>query len=278
MKSLKIFIFTVIIISFALPAFAGQCDRAIELYNRGTKSSSYSEKVRLFKEALNYCNNPKILAKIHNNLADAYENLGRIDDAKNEYKEAIRNNKNLPTSYFSLGDIYFKKKDYEYAIEWYEMGLDLKYDELSVKNLARARKMVPDYKSKKDIVAALDPSRALGVVAKTDFKIEFDYNSDKINSVSGRQLEAIAEALKGKLNNYKFDIVGHTCSKGSDDYNMNLSKRRARSVAKYLENKYGLSSSRFKSMGKGKSQPIESNDTEAGRQKNRRVEFINTGK
>ena len=278
MKSLRFLSFIVIAISLSLPAFAGDCEKGIELYNKGTKSSDYSKKAALFKEALGCCDDPIILAKIHNNLGDAYENMGRIDDAKNEYKEAIKNDRSLSTAHFSLGDIYFNKGDYEYAIEWYEMGLDLKYDELSKNNLEKARNKAPDYKSKKDIVAALDPSRALGVVAKIDFKIEFDYDSDKINSASERQLEAIADALKGNLNGYKFDVVGHTCSKGSDQYNMDLSKRRAVSVVRYLESKHGISSLRFTAMGKGMTQPVASNDTEAGRSKNRRVEFINTGK
>jgi len=277
MKLLRCVTIAALCTFFSLSALAEDCSRAVELYNSGTSSSDTAEKVRLFKEALSLCSEPKLAAKIHNNLADAYERSGRIDDAKNEYKEAIRNDKSLPTPYFSLGDIYFKKGDYEYAIDWYEMGLDLQNDELSEKNLTAARAKVPDYKSKKDIVAALDPSRALGVVPKIDFEIEFDYNSDAIRSSSVRQLEAIAQAMTDNLKDYKFDVVGHTCDVGADDYNMDLSLRRARSVVRYLQEKYHIPSSRFTPQGKGKTQPIASNDTEEGREKNRRVEFINTG-
>jgi outer membrane protein OmpA-like peptidoglycan-associated protein len=68
-------------------------------------------------------------------------------------------------------------------------------------------------------------------------------------------------------------IEGHTDSVGSDDYNQALSQRRADSVRSYLIG-HGVGSERLAASGKGKSEPIESNDTAAGRQQNRRVAVI----
>jgi outer membrane protein OmpA-like peptidoglycan-associated protein len=70
-------------------------------------------------------------------------------------------------------------------------------------------------------------------------------------------------------------IFGHTDSSGSDEYNQKLSEQRAAAVQAYLSSK-GLKSSRFTVLGKGESEPIETNDTAAGRAKNRRVEFAIT--
>ncbi len=68
-------------------------------------------------------------------------------------------------------------------------------------------------------------------------------------------------------------IEGHTDSVGSEDYNLGLSERRARTVKSYLVDQ-GVSSMRLTSSGKGASDPVAGNDTASGRQQNRRVEII----
>jgi len=70
-------------------------------------------------------------------------------------------------------------------------------------------------------------------------------------------------------------IFGYTDSKGSDEYNLNLSTQRSAAVRNYLASK-GLAMSRFKTTGMGEADPIADNETETGRSKNRRVEFAIT--
>jgi outer membrane protein OmpA-like peptidoglycan-associated protein len=77
------------------------------------------------------------------------------------------------------------------------------------------------------------------------------------------------------LNTYpdmQIEVGGHTDSKGSDSYNQRLSESRAKAVADYLISK-GISERRLQYRGYGKSKPIDTNETEEGRAKNRRVEF-----
>ena len=69
-------------------------------------------------------------------------------------------------------------------------------------------------------------------------------------------------------------IVGHTDDVGADDYNMELSKKRAWSVNDYLINQVGIDSGRLKMIGRGESEPAYPNDSDENRSKNRRVEFI----
>lgn len=69
-------------------------------------------------------------------------------------------------------------------------------------------------------------------------------------------------------------IVGHTDSEGSESYNQNLSETRAQAVADYLNTRQGISKTRLLVRGLGESRPIAPNDSEEGRSKNRRVEFI----
>ena len=77
------------------------------------------------------------------------------------------------------------------------------------------------------------------------------------------------------LNTYpsmRIEIGGHTDAHGADNYNQRLSEQRAKAVADYLVSK-GVSESRLQFKGYGKTRPIDTNDTEEGRAKNRRVEF-----
>lgn len=87
-----------------------------------------------------------------------------------------------------------------------------------------------------------------------------------------RDVQAVANSLV-KYPNSAIQVIGHTDSTGSEAYNMDLSQRRAASVANILSYS-GVPSSRIQTIGKGKSQPIASNATEAGRAQNRRVEII----
>jgi outer membrane protein OmpA-like peptidoglycan-associated protein len=88
------------------------------------------------------------------------------------------------------------------------------------------------------------------------------------------EAKANLEELAGILNKYEDTVIlieGHTDATGSEEYNLDLSKKRAQAVANHLSSN-GVLSTRFTLMGYGESQPIASNETVNGRQENRRVE------
>ena len=101
--------------------------------------------------------------------------------------------------------------------------------------------------------------------------ITFAYDSANVQPQFQQTLNQVAETL-GQYQQTYIDVYGHTDSTGSDAYNQHLSERRADSVAKYLESR-GVQSARIGTRGYGESQPIASNDTDAGRAANRRVEI-----
>jgi len=103
--------------------------------------------------------------------------------------------------------------------------------------------------------------------------ILFDVNSDKIKPESYGTLKEMATVLKENPD-LKVKIVGHTDSDGSDAANLDLSKKRAASVKESLVKEFGIDESRMQTDGKGESEPIDKNDTPAGKANNRRVEFI----
>lgn len=74
----------------------------------------------------------------------------------------------------------------------------------------------------------------------------------------------------------KLLILGHTDNQGSADYNLDLSTRRAAGVVNALIERFAIDSGRLKSEGKGLTEPAASNDDEAGRALNRRVELVGT--
>ncbi|MGJ8667883.1 MAG: OmpA family protein [Oceanococcus sp.] len=101
--------------------------------------------------------------------------------------------------------------------------------------------------------------------------VQFELDSDRLTQDSLSILDQAVRALKGQPP-MKVRIAGHTDSIGNASYNEELSMRRARSVRQYLLSQR-VNPSRLSVIGYGESQPIASNESEAGRAKNRRVEF-----
>jgi OmpA-OmpF porin, OOP family len=104
------------------------------------------------------------------------------------------------------------------------------------------------------------------------YGINFDFNSDKLRDESKIVLNQIVTVLKEKPD-WKMSIEGHTDNIGGEVFNQTLSEKRAKSVVDYLT-AAGIDAARLSSSGKGLSSPIEKNDTEFGRAKNRRVELV----
>lgn len=102
--------------------------------------------------------------------------------------------------------------------------------------------------------------------------INFQTGSARLRRSSFPTLKKVADVL----NNYPsihLEIDGHTDNTGDHDANVELSKSRAQAVKNYLVNKLGIAEDRLKVDGFGPDQPTASNDTPAGRAKNRRIEF-----
>jgi outer membrane protein OmpA-like peptidoglycan-associated protein/tetratricopeptide (TPR) repeat protein len=101
--------------------------------------------------------------------------------------------------------------------------------------------------------------------------IFYDFDKATVRQESTSELERLLKLLN-ETANLKIEISSHTDSKGANDYNFKLSYNRAKSVVDYLISK-GISSDRLVSKGYGEEKPIATNDTEEGRQMNRRTEF-----
>lgn len=124
---------------------------------------------------------------------------------------------------------------------------------------------------RKDLEGAEIERVGEGIKITFESGLLFDFNEYFLRSETKENLEELAESLQ-KYENTEVLIEGHTDSKGSNSYNQELSVNRARSVEEYLDF-LGVKSRRMMVQGYGEDQPVASNDTEAGRQQNRRVEI-----
>lgn len=101
--------------------------------------------------------------------------------------------------------------------------------------------------------------------------IFFDFDKSLLKPESGPELDRLVDLLKTN-GSMQIEIAGHTDDMGAEQYNLALSERRARTVVAYLV-RSGIDQNRITVQFFGESKPVDSNDTEEGRQKNRRVEF-----
>ena len=99
----------------------------------------------------------------------------------------------------------------------------------------------------------------------------YDTGSDVIKPGAATNLHNLAASIT-KWPNTELLIVGHTDSRGSSDMNQSLSQRRADAASQFLQNQ-NINGNRMRTSGRGELEPVASNDTEAGRTLNRRIEI-----
>jgi len=106
-----------------------------------------------------------------------------------------------------------------------------------------------------------------------NLNVLFDFDKSDVKPKYHDEIKRVADYM----NAYPWEkatLEGHTDSKGTDAYNEKLSQRRVDAIKKYLVEKFGISADRLKAVGYGESKPIATNDTDEGRQLNRRVQAV----
>jgi outer membrane protein OmpA-like peptidoglycan-associated protein len=130
----------------------------------------------------------------------------------------------------------------------------------------RTRSLTSDERDKIASLAKTKPS--------IDLEINFDFNSAAIGPDAMPQVTTLGEALASPdLKGSTFVLAGHTDAKGSEGYNQGLSERRAESVKRFLQEKYGIEASYLVTVGYGKTQLKNQTDPFSG--ENRRVQVVN---
>ena len=122
--------------------------------------------------------------------------------------------------------------------------------------------------------------RALGA-QETDLEVRvdlpadvlFDFDKAEIRPDASQALAQLATVIRAYPSG-RVELGGHTDAKGDDTYNQKLSERRADAVKRWLVDKEAIEAGRLATRGWGEKRPVASNDDDAGRQRNRRVEVV----
>jgi outer membrane protein OmpA-like peptidoglycan-associated protein len=117
---------------------------------------------------------------------------------------------------------------------------------------------------------------ARGMVITLSGQVLFVTGKSELLPAAQDQLDQVAKALKDQGDIHPMVVEGYTDSVGTDSSNLTLSKNRAEAVRSYLVSK-GIPSDKISAIGKGKANPVASNDTPDGRANNRRVEIVVSG-
>lgn len=108
------------------------------------------------------------------------------------------------------------------------------------------------------------------IVMSADLEVLFDTDKFNVKPIYYPEVKKIADFLKANPDT-NVVIEGHTDSVGNNAHNLTLSQNRANAIASVLVDKFGINRARVRSVGFGETRPIASNDTDAGREQNRRV-------
>ncbi len=111
-----------------------------------------------------------------------------------------------------------------------------------------------------------------GIIVEFNEKILFGFDKSDLSPASKKNLDKAITVLN-KYPDTDIQVQGHTDIRGTEEYNMSLSEKRATNVSHYLS-QHGINSSRLSTKAYGKDAPKYDNNTESGRAQNRRVEFL----
>ena len=156
------------------------------------------------------------------------------------------------------------------ALQQSQTGLAAETDARKAAEARAARAM----ESLNKIAQVKEESR--GMVITLSGQVLFVTGKAELLPAAQDQLEQVAKALKDQGEIKPMVVEGYTDSVGTESANLTLSKNRAEAVRAYLVSK-GIPSDKITSVGKGKSNPVASNDTADGRANNRRVEIVIAG-
>ena len=130
-------------------------------------------------------------------------------------------------------------------------------------------------KDKADLLRERLPNAAVeqvgeGILVTFEGGLLFGFDASELSPAAGTNLRRLVEALRD-MRDADVLVAGHTDSVGEEDYNYDLSLRRARAAVDFLAAQ-GMSREHLRMAGLGESEPLATNETDAGRQQNRRVE------
>lgn len=142
-----------------------------------------------------------------------------------------------------------------------------------IENLTGMDEDIHKGEGKFTFTAATEETKKAPAIMTKRMSVNFDVNSSRLAPEEERSIRSFIGSTANEFAGMRIRIEGNTDITGSRELNIKLSKERAQAVANYLINEYRFDPNRFIIVGNGPDKPIASNETEAGRAKNRRTDF-----
>jgi peptidoglycan-associated lipoprotein len=140
--------------------------------------------------------------------------------------------------------------------------------------LAKASETAKDALKRAEEAGKLAKGKFLYEIVLTDDQVNFGFDKFKLCDGAKAALDAFAAKIKAENKNVYIEVQGHTDSVGSEQYNLDLGYKRAEQVVRYLNMDLGFPLHRMNIISYGEYKPLDTNDTRAGRAKNRRVSLV----
>jgi len=239
-------------------------------FTHANETESYSNAIRLLNASLKSCFSSHTQSELYLVEGDFYYESGDYAKAKQSYSSIIQETANIK-------DPKLKNR---YKLLYYKSMKDV-YDKMGKNNLSaimeqkynlskpKERQVINKaYVNANTIYKQLNPSakeissalRAMGVIKKEiNLAINFQYNSSKLDKKGKRQAIALGEAsqkILRKNTNGRIEIIGYTDTSGNANYNLQLSKKRAKEIRAFLLDYYAIDSLKISYRGKGEQKPI----------------------
>ncbi len=252
----------------------GDCTKGKELYVQAIKQRNIEKRIGLLHESQRECSE----FSVYYELGRAYIKKGDLNQAERWLNEAgnLQGTDDVARSkaLVALGNIYERQGDITGAITSYGQGLRLKeYPKVRAHVFQLEIKKSKMIQSKYEILGALAQTKSFGIEAGVSLPVKFEYNKAELNKAGREQAAQLGEALvdEAYAQNH-FTLLGHTDSRGTEAYNLDLSRARARAVKEFLVLNYPIEGSRIAIEGYGESKPLYRGESEDIYGINRRVE------
>lgn len=253
------------------------CHQGKILYQKALTENDPARIIDLLQQSLAECKD----FNAYYELARAYINQGRLDDAEQALRDAYNvagNSKARARALALLGQVFEAGgKEYETVV-----CLRLAYENYPHPKIREKLKDVEIKLASKGMTAesikkALTSNvcKSFGVEPSLDLRIHFDFDSSKLNAAGTAQTDELGKALTDPAFGGKsFLLIGHTDSRSTDAYNQDLSERRAETVKAYLVGNFELEATRIRTEGHGEQELLYPGKNEEEHALNRRVEVI----
>ena len=288
---------TVVVLVVAIAAVVpvlGQTakQRALDLYNAGARDADPRRQVDLFRQSIGVFETFEgsvalgdALLRMGGDPQEARRVCGRAFSTLAN-PDAPQGKRMQATALVCLARTYRATKEPGMATTILKRSIAIERTPVAEQELRELTE--PGFKPAEAIARELDrsdarggsggtlPRGALPIEVSADVYINFDFDKATLTSDGVRQVGELARALnivgsKGAAP-ARFKVIGHSDTRGADEYNLDLSRRRAKTVADLLVSRYGVATSAVETEGKGKREPLLTGDSDEVHAHNRRVE------